>query len=423
MSAGLGRARDELATRNAELASTLESLQASRRQVELLQQLKGELSKFVPDAVKALLERNPNATELEKRTEEVSVLFLDIAGYTKLSEQVPPDQLNHLVQTYFSSFLEIIRAHHGDVNETAGDGLMVIFQGAGAGDKREAGRQDHALNATRAAFAIRQKTIDLNEQHRGTLPAIALHMGINTGEALVGATKLGGAGAQRWTFTATGPVTNQAARFAGFAQGGEVIVGPLTAERIRVVRGAGGARAQELQERVRADPRLPPHPAGRVREDRVASLLSGGGAAAAGRLPGPRLRAMALLGLLDRVRLGEADVALGHRDQPLVVLVQQPDLRLGQVLDVDQSVARAVERRHDLVELQVDGAGVLVLRALDEEDHQEGDDGRPRVDHELPGVREAEDGARDPPDEDDREGDAKRPRAARPLRGPVGQAL
>ena len=234
MSEGLGRARDDLAARNAELASTLESLQASRRQVELLQQLKGELSKFVPDAVKALLERDPNATELEKRTEEVSVLFLDIAGYTKLSEQLPPEQLNQLVQTYFSSFLEIIRAHHGDVNETAGDGLMVIFQSA-AQDKRDLARQDHAVNATRAAFTIRQKTLDLNEQNRATLQPIALHMGINTGEALVGATKLGGTGAQRWTFTATGPVTNQAARFAGFAQGGEIIVGPKTAERIRGV--------------------------------------------------------------------------------------------------------------------------------------------------------------------------------------------
>ena len=47
--------------------STLENLQASRRQVELLQQLKGELSKFVPDAVKELLERDPSATSLEKR--------------------------------------------------------------------------------------------------------------------------------------------------------------------------------------------------------------------------------------------------------------------------------------------------------------------------------------------------------------------
>jgi class 3 adenylate cyclase len=234
MSEGLARARDDLSARNAELASTLESLQASRRQVELLQQLKGELSKFVPDAVKALLERDPNATELEKRTEEVSVLFLDIAGYTKLSEQLPPEQLNQLVQTYFSSFLEIIRAHHGDVNETAGDGLMVIFQRA-AENKRDLSSQDHAVNATRAAFTIRQKTLDLNEQNRATMQPIALHMGINTGEALVGATKLGGAGAQRWTFTATGPVTNQAARFAGFAQGGEIIVGPRTAERIRGV--------------------------------------------------------------------------------------------------------------------------------------------------------------------------------------------
>lgn len=76
----------------------------------------------MPEAVKALLEQNPNATELEKRTVEVSVLFLDIAGYTRLSEQLDPKQLNRVVQTYFSSFLEIIPAHHGDVNETAGDG-------------------------------------------------------------------------------------------------------------------------------------------------------------------------------------------------------------------------------------------------------------------------------------------------------------
>jgi class 3 adenylate cyclase len=58
-------------------------------------------------------------------------------------------------------------------------------------------------------------------------------MGINTGEALVGATKLGGAGGQRWTFTATGSTTNIAARLAGSAGGGEIVVGPEAAERIR----------------------------------------------------------------------------------------------------------------------------------------------------------------------------------------------
>lgn len=88
MTARLAQARHDLAARNTELAAALENLQASRRQVQLLEQLKGELSKFVPDAVKRLLERDPNATELQKRLEEVSVLFLDITGYARLSEQL-----------------------------------------------------------------------------------------------------------------------------------------------------------------------------------------------------------------------------------------------------------------------------------------------------------------------------------------------
>ena len=232
MTAHLARARHELAARNTELASALENLQASRQRLELLEQLKGELSKFVPDAVKALLERDPTATTLEKRSEEVSVLFLDISGYTRLSEQLEPKRLNQLVQTYFSSFLEIIRAHHGDVNETAGDGLMVIFQQLSR--TRPGGvAEDHSLNATRAAFAIRHRTLELNEEYAGVFPAIELHMGINTGEALLGATKLGGAGSQRWTFTATGSTTNVAARLAASAEGGDIAVGPVTAERIK----------------------------------------------------------------------------------------------------------------------------------------------------------------------------------------------
>jgi class 3 adenylate cyclase len=256
----LARAREELAARNRDLATALESLQTSRRQVELLEQLKGELSKFVPDAVKALLERDPTATELEKRREEVSVLFLDIAGYTRLSEQLDPARLNQLVQTYFSSFLEIIRAHHGDVNETAGDGLMVIFQGQSP-DARGGRVRDHALDATRAAFAIRQRALALNDAHRGSLQPIELHMGINTGEALVGATKFGAAGAERWTFTASGPVTNIAARLAGAAAGGDIVVGPATAERIRghfVLESLGEKTLKNVSEPVRLYRVIPP---------------------------------------------------------------------------------------------------------------------------------------------------------------------
>jgi class 3 adenylate cyclase/HAMP domain-containing protein len=250
MTGRLAQARTDLETKNAELAGALQNLQESRQRLELLEQLKGELSKFVPEAVKKMLEQDPSATELEKKTVEVSVLFLDIAGYTKLSEQLDPKKLNQLVQTYFTSFLEIINAHHGDVNETAGDGLMVIFQS-------ERGAGDHALNASRAAFAIRQRTERLNEEYGGIFPAVQLHMGINTGEALVGATKLG----TRWAFTASGPTTNVAARFAGSAEGGEIIVGPPTAERIRqhfVLESLGERTFKNVSQPIRVFKVIPP---------------------------------------------------------------------------------------------------------------------------------------------------------------------
>src|SRR5439155_8010053 len=60
MTARLATAREELQGKNSELATALQNLQESRERLELLEQLKGELSKFVPEAVKRLLEQNPN---------------------------------------------------------------------------------------------------------------------------------------------------------------------------------------------------------------------------------------------------------------------------------------------------------------------------------------------------------------------------
>ena len=206
-------AYDDLATKNSELEGALQDLHESMRKVELLEQVKGVLTKFVPESVTRMLEKNPDATEVEKREVDVSVLFLDVEGYTRLSEQLPPQRLNRLIQDYFSSFLELIRAHHGDINETAGDGLMVIFQS-------EDGPLLHAQNAVSAAIRIQNKVVALNQEFEGIYPAVAIHIGINSGKAFVGATKLDAAGGGRWTFTASGPTTNLAARIAGLTKGG-----------------------------------------------------------------------------------------------------------------------------------------------------------------------------------------------------------
>lgn len=254
MSSRLKQAYDDLEAKNTTLDETLNSLKDSMKRVELLEQIKGELSKFVPESVKRLLEKNPDATELEKCEKNVSVVFLDIAGYTRLSEQMDPKQLNRLMQSYFSSFLEIIHEHEGDVNETAGDGLMVIFQSDRAA-------VEHALNATRSAFAIQRRVEELNQEFAGVFQPVFLHMGINSGVALVGATKLSSAAGARWTFTASGPVTNLAARIAGQATEGEILVGPATTERIKdqfVLENIGERALKNVAEPVRLYRVVPP---------------------------------------------------------------------------------------------------------------------------------------------------------------------
>lgn len=226
MTGRLKQAYEELEGKNKTLDETLHNLRDSMKRVELLEQLKAELSKFVPESVKRMLEQNPDATELEKCEKDVSVLFLDIAGYTRLAEQMDPKQLNQLVQTYFSSFLEIIHEHQGDVNETAGDGLMVIFQ-------NDRSATEHALDAARSALAIQSRVKELNEEFTGVFHPVSLHMGINSGPALVGATKLSSTAGPRWIFTASGTVINVASRIAGEATGGEILVSSTTAERIK----------------------------------------------------------------------------------------------------------------------------------------------------------------------------------------------
>jgi class 3 adenylate cyclase len=207
-----------------ELARKNKALEASLARVQLLERIKDQLSKFVPSCVKDLIDKNPESPDLEKRNEDVSVLFLDLAGYTKLSERFPQEKVNYLIQTYFSSFLDVILEHEGDVNETSGDGLMIIF--------RHPDRRRHAANAVRAALGIRDKTAQINAAHSGLYDPVTVNMGINSGPAAVGSTRFEGAAGVRWTFTASGPVTNIAARISALASEGDILAGRETYERV-----------------------------------------------------------------------------------------------------------------------------------------------------------------------------------------------
>jgi DNA-binding response OmpR family regulator len=213
--------RDELLAR---IRTSLRLKQTIDRKVDVLHQVQEHLAKFVPQAVQRLIEANPGTPELEKREQDVSVLFVDISGYARLSETLTPLQVNELIERYFSSYLDCIHSHGGDVNETAGDGLMAIFA--------DTDPQRHARRAVQTALETLQRTAQLNGQLQPLAVPVAVHIGINSGLAFVGPTKFEGASGTRWTYTASGSITNVAARIAALGEPGSVLVGPETARRI-----------------------------------------------------------------------------------------------------------------------------------------------------------------------------------------------
>ena len=174
--------------------------------------------------MRELIEQSPEAPLLDKGEKDVAVLFADISGYTRLSAQLEFSEVNRLVESYFSAFLDEILKQGGDVNETAGDGLMVIFQ--------DPDPNRHARAATSAALGIQRRAQEISAQLQGRYEPIAIRVGINSGIASVGVTKIEGMAGTRWTYTASGTTTNVAARLAALAEGGTVILSEETARRI-----------------------------------------------------------------------------------------------------------------------------------------------------------------------------------------------
>ena len=178
------------------------------------------LSNFVPRTVLDIVEKNPELLSEEKDKKEVSVLFLDLEGYTHLSATLPEAQVNEIVERMFSRFVDPIHRSHGDINETAGDGLMVIF--------KEGDMKTNAVNSVKASFDIYDRNREFNKELAFHTNPIKVNMGINSGTALVGMTRFRGSAGTRMTYTASGPVTNLAARLADYATGGDILVGEET---------------------------------------------------------------------------------------------------------------------------------------------------------------------------------------------------
>ena len=89
-----------------------------------------------------------------------------------------------------------------------GDGLVALFE--------DPDLTHNAVSAFQAALDIQRRTRRLNDRGPGHAP-ITVNMGLNAGVALTGVTRLRGQSGERWVYSATGPVTNVAARLCALA--------------------------------------------------------------------------------------------------------------------------------------------------------------------------------------------------------------
>jgi adenylate cyclase len=169
-----------------------------------------------PDVVE-LVTHNPTAAELGGQTREISVIFADIRGSTRLGEGMAPAELVLWLNKYLTMLAEAVFAESGTVTMFQGDALMAIFNAP-------VDQPDHALRAVRAAWRMHQ-SIEHHNSTTGRGRILKVGVGIHSGQALVGNI---GAQNKLQNFTAIGDVVNCAKRLEELAREGQIILSEST---------------------------------------------------------------------------------------------------------------------------------------------------------------------------------------------------
>jgi class 3 adenylate cyclase len=200
------RAEHELA----EWSRTLEQrVQEEVAQVERL----GRLKRFFSPQLAELIVEGGTADPLKTHRSQVTVVFLDIRGFTAFAEKVEPEEVMSVLREYHAEMGKLIQEHEGTLERFTGDGMMIFFNDP-------VPVPNPAERAIRMAVAMREQVRQLSTVWRKSDYDLAFGIGIAQGYATIGAIGFEG----RWDYGAIGTVTNLAARLCGEAKAGQILV-------------------------------------------------------------------------------------------------------------------------------------------------------------------------------------------------------
>jgi len=204
---------DTVQAQSAQLSDWNKTLeQKVQDQVSQLERL-GRLKRFFSPQLAELIVTGGTEDPLKTHRREITVVFLDLRGFTAFAETSEPEEVMGVLREYHAEMGRLILSHEGTLERFTGDGMMVFFN-----DPVPA--PNPAERAIRMALAMRGRVADLTVQWRKLGYDLDFGVGIAQGYATIGGIGFEG----RWDYGAIGTVTNLASRLCGEAKPGQILV-------------------------------------------------------------------------------------------------------------------------------------------------------------------------------------------------------
>ena len=180
------------------------------------------LKMYVDQSVLQFMTRTEyETTLLVSENIDASVVFMDICGFTAISEKEPANFVVSLINKYFDIMVKEIIFHGGYIDKFLGDAVMAVFTG-----------EFHTDRAIEASLAV-QKSIQSQEEkiseNETFMPKVSI--GINSGDMISG--NIGSAALKRLDFTVIGDTVNTSQRLQSAALPGQIVISKTIYEKVK----------------------------------------------------------------------------------------------------------------------------------------------------------------------------------------------
>lgn len=169
---------------------------------------------YLPPAQVAVVVRHPERLVLGGEQREITVMFTDVRGFTRISEQFDPHGLTRFMNRFLTPMTDTIQEHDGTIDKYMGDAIMAFWNAP-------LDVPQHARRAAEAALAMQRRLLELNQEWKAEAEAagrehirVVIGIGLNTGQATVG--NFGSE--QRLTYSCLGDEVNLASRLEGLCK-------------------------------------------------------------------------------------------------------------------------------------------------------------------------------------------------------------